>query len=271
MDDNPLIHPCRCTGSVKYIHEECLKTWLVSRESSVDKGECELCKTAFEMKFTIVSVCSLGKAIREKSVVCVFVPLLFLVMAMLFGIMYVLIVFYLIEASSAEDQGYAAALIFICVVAAFVLCCLITVASKQSCLTNVLQDWQILSMDYDENDEASKLDDSSKDIRSPEDELIGQRPREERVLVVPRFIKFGRKEVLTPPLQPNLAAILAEGDKTVYIPPRIAQSLNISPVRSRLTSMQPILKHCTSTPTFSSNLVAPTLPYDQSTRRFEEA
>ena len=57
--ENPLIQPCICSGSMKYIHLDCLKQWLktsifVKIESNKDSflylyktPECELCKTKF--------------------------------------------------------------------------------------------------------------------------------------------------------------------------------------------------------------------------------
>ena len=47
-----LIIPCRCTGSMKWIHDECLKTWIVSKRQDIRKASCELCGTSFNMKFT---------------------------------------------------------------------------------------------------------------------------------------------------------------------------------------------------------------------------
>ncbi len=41
--DRPLFHPCICTGSIKYIHQECLLQWL--RYSK--KEFCELCNHRF--------------------------------------------------------------------------------------------------------------------------------------------------------------------------------------------------------------------------------
>ena len=56
---NPLIKPCKCSGSMKYIHYECLLHWLrtkliMNKRSVIDNGffdiykldliECELCK-----------------------------------------------------------------------------------------------------------------------------------------------------------------------------------------------------------------------------------
>lgn len=31
---NPLIQPCRCTGSLQYVHQECIKRWLRSKIGS---------------------------------------------------------------------------------------------------------------------------------------------------------------------------------------------------------------------------------------------
>ena len=37
--ERPLFHPCICTGSIKYIHQECLLQWLKYSK----KEFCELC------------------------------------------------------------------------------------------------------------------------------------------------------------------------------------------------------------------------------------
>lgn len=41
--DEPLFHPCRCSGSIKFVHQNCLMEWL----SHSQKKHCELCKTPF--------------------------------------------------------------------------------------------------------------------------------------------------------------------------------------------------------------------------------
>ncbi|GAP89800.1 putative E3 ubiquitin-protein ligase MARCH6 [Rosellinia necatrix] len=42
-DTEPLFFPCKCSGSIKYVHQDCLMEWL----SHSQKKHCELCKTAF--------------------------------------------------------------------------------------------------------------------------------------------------------------------------------------------------------------------------------
>lgn len=41
--EEPLFHPCKCSGSIQYVHQECLMEWL----SHSNKKHCELCKTPF--------------------------------------------------------------------------------------------------------------------------------------------------------------------------------------------------------------------------------
>ena len=57
--ERPLFHPCICTGSIKYIHQECLLQWLKYSK----KEFCELCSHRFSftpskkiIKFSVISI-----------------------------------------------------------------------------------------------------------------------------------------------------------------------------------------------------------------------
>ncbi|VUC38036.1 unnamed protein product [Clonostachys rosea] len=41
--EEPLFHPCKCSGSIQHVHQDCLMEWL----SHSQKKYCELCKTSF--------------------------------------------------------------------------------------------------------------------------------------------------------------------------------------------------------------------------------
>ncbi|KAM9314856.1 E3 ubiquitin-protein ligase MARCHF1-like [Pholidichthys leucotaenia] len=45
-DDYPLIMPCRCTGSLSFVHQACLNQWIKSSDTRC----CELCKFDFIME-----------------------------------------------------------------------------------------------------------------------------------------------------------------------------------------------------------------------------
>ncbi|KAJ8013804.1 hypothetical protein DPEC_G00033590 [Dallia pectoralis] len=45
-DENPLITPCHCTGSLRFVHQGCLQQWIKSSDTRC----CELCKYEFIMQ-----------------------------------------------------------------------------------------------------------------------------------------------------------------------------------------------------------------------------
>lgn len=44
--DHPLFHPCKCRGSIKYIHQDCLQFWL----QHSNKDTCDICHSKFNFK-----------------------------------------------------------------------------------------------------------------------------------------------------------------------------------------------------------------------------
>lgn len=43
LPDQPLFYPCKCSGSIRFVHQDCLMQWLAHSK----KKYCELCKTPF--------------------------------------------------------------------------------------------------------------------------------------------------------------------------------------------------------------------------------
>lgn len=48
--ENNLIVPCKCEGSIKYVHRKCIEQWIISIKVPIDKAKCEICKTKFKIK-----------------------------------------------------------------------------------------------------------------------------------------------------------------------------------------------------------------------------
>ncbi|KAG7664918.1 uncharacterized protein J8A68_001556 [[Candida] subhashii] len=44
----PLYHPCKCRGSIKYIHQDCLLEWLKHSNKSTEK--CDICNTPYKFR-----------------------------------------------------------------------------------------------------------------------------------------------------------------------------------------------------------------------------
>lgn len=67
---NPLMEPCRCTGSLQYVHQDCIKKWLRSKISSgtslEDIATCELCKEQLHLNIQDFDINQLYKT-HERS------------------------------------------------------------------------------------------------------------------------------------------------------------------------------------------------------------
>ena len=46
--DNKLIHPCKCDGSIKFVHEKCILKWL--NQTIEPNKVCEICKYEYKLK-----------------------------------------------------------------------------------------------------------------------------------------------------------------------------------------------------------------------------
>ncbi|XP_072198098.1 E3 ubiquitin-protein ligase MARCHF7 isoform X10 [Excalfactoria chinensis] len=64
--DNNLIEPCKCTGSLRYVHQECMKKWLQSKINSGSSLEavttCELCKEKLHLNLEDFDIHELYRA-----------------------------------------------------------------------------------------------------------------------------------------------------------------------------------------------------------------
>lgn len=62
--ENPMISPCACSGSMKYIHYKCLETWMKNNiEQKISETlwtftckmtKCEICKQKFNSTFNFI-------------------------------------------------------------------------------------------------------------------------------------------------------------------------------------------------------------------------
>jgi len=85
-----LIRPCKCQGSMKYIHEICLKKW-IEKQDDMSKPECEICKYKYNIRKIYIYKFSKKKCwdtIKGTSIVMVIVTI---VMTLLLSITYIII------------------------------------------------------------------------------------------------------------------------------------------------------------------------------------
>jgi E3 ubiquitin-protein ligase DOA10 len=78
-----LVYPCKCQGSVRYVHEECLKTWIVAQHKDIFTAKCELCHTSLRQEIEIAHQCHCEDLCQQNKLVtfCSLLCLLILTVA----------------------------------------------------------------------------------------------------------------------------------------------------------------------------------------------
>lgn len=225
---NELIHPCKCTGTVRFIHEECLKAWLVSQADDMDQAKCELCKTPFKMQLTLARKCTPREACSDGFTQCLFVPLLLAVLGMLILIIYLLSDKYLVNADSGEQRSYTAALVVTCVLSALVITYLLVRSMREACCSRKLKEWKILNHEIEEvtHRETKNVGEHStmqtrlelRPLDSPHEEEKEAFPP---IMVIPKKIKVRGVKVRTPQVESASLTPVHQRGRQVAVTPRL--------------------------------------------------
>ena len=134
-----LIKPCKCAGSIKYVHEVCLKTWILSRHIELGKAKCELCSSSFPMNFTIVTACNVKDALRSPRFL-VFPSLaagLLLLSFMLWGMKKTM------DKASGNQKLIPVLLLGVCLTMFTILSVIAVVMVKKLCFCKKIKKWTI--------------------------------------------------------------------------------------------------------------------------------
>jgi hypothetical protein len=221
-----LLTPCKCAGSVKYIHEECLKTWIASHSEQIDKSCCELCKTPYTMTITMTHQCSPAHAYKQRSAGLVFMPVLFVVLAILGFVCYLLLSSALPDSDSDQARMYTIALLAVCIVTSLIVLVLVLNICKSACILSSVASWHILSQEHPE-----VLRFRATDVLNESGPPVDQQNlMDDEVLVVPRTVVVQGRAVLTPVLRPCLTSLRSGSSSIAYATPK-TQSASVTPLR----------------------------------------
>ena len=76
--ENPMIHPCKCNGSMKFIHRNCLQTWRETNNRAF--YECDICK--YKYKFTRTKIANI---LSNPYVIFMITLIIHIIIAIFFG------------------------------------------------------------------------------------------------------------------------------------------------------------------------------------------
>lgn len=172
--ENPLISPCECSGSMKYIHEECLKKWIYSRTRDPKAFSCDVCKLPLRMEINVKTILSCKELKNE-----IFKILLFPIIIIIISTIVTLLLIYLIT-TAADPEVTTSAKIYLSVI--LVACCsidsaLITLLYKSikvGCFEVKINSWRILSNPSEAEPKEADLEiiESKDELKKEEDDTV---------------------------------------------------------------------------------------------------
>ncbi|KAL4508494.1 hypothetical protein ABPG72_003798 [Tetrahymena utriculariae] len=144
--NNLLITPCKCQGSVGNIHQECLKTWIISQGYDLlSPIKCELCNEEYEMEIEISSKFILIKACQDTK--CIqFVSFFWLVVFMIGNVAAIIVLLYYQVINETSQWGYIIMAIAILILFEVALVLLVKHQVQEIFFGLYIKSWQILSI-----------------------------------------------------------------------------------------------------------------------------
>ena len=161
VPDLDCIVPCNCQGSLKYVHEPCLKIWLIRQHPQLEGARCELCTEDFTIVRSSSNYCTLQRAFRERMPQCVLLLILIISQSCL-AVLTVLIIDDLLKNSgTVQDRRNDVTLVIVAVLATIILSALIIHTAKESCTNPFPHHWTIFSKEKS----ASTREDNNNEAR----------------------------------------------------------------------------------------------------------
>ncbi|KAL4456866.1 hypothetical protein ABPG74_014504 [Tetrahymena malaccensis] len=144
--NNLLITPCKCQGSVGNIHQECLKTWIVSQGYDLlSPIKCELCNEEYEMEIEVSSKFIPVKACQDTKCIQL-VSFFWLVIFMIGNVAAIVVLLYYQVINQNSQWGYIIMAVAILVLFEVALVLLVKHQTQEIFFGLYIKNWQILSI-----------------------------------------------------------------------------------------------------------------------------
>lgn len=207
-DEHKLISPCKCTGSMRFIHEDCLKIWLLSKDKDLTNSECDICKFKLLMSITLATRCNCKNFWNECLGMFIFPILLMLMSAILLVILLFLIQGIQNNTSSTGEKTYLILLIIACSVIITIILVVFVKSIKRACYSSEMIGWNIESIAHEETVEFT-IEQHMSNQTMINDDL--------QVMVMPKFSKVRGVNVERPEIvSQRLVPLMRSGELIGY-------------------------------------------------------
>ena len=88
---NFLIIPCLCQGSIKYIHESCLRKWIEKQIDVNNNPQCELCKYKYKFEYVFTYQFSNKKFCESMKSIFLVLLIVSIILLFIFSIVFIIV------------------------------------------------------------------------------------------------------------------------------------------------------------------------------------
>lgn len=141
-DEALLVQPCDCRGSLAYVHEECIKNWILMKFPNVFESRCEICRKRFEIEGKTRTRCQAPKGLKGFFTFLVKFFLLFLLFSVLVVASVIACVFYV---DFARRLVYSVLVLVFCAIPIVLNAYYMLKVIFLACLVTDVCSWSVLS------------------------------------------------------------------------------------------------------------------------------
>lgn len=225
-----LITPCKCSGNAQFVHEECLKAWVVAQAEDISSSSCENCKTEYTMEISIVTLCNAkGRFCLSKNALKFWGLVIFF-----FGL--VSSIGAIAGVSDQEDamEVYLIVLLVACCIATVIVSFLMIRAAKEAFCLQQMTEWTIVNYAGEKSQVLPKRNELTIFDESDNSVQYAKNYDQSCLILIPETITVRGKSLATPSLKPTLQDITSQtqGRKafaTRSLVSSLAPSMNPSP------------------------------------------
>ena len=201
-----LIYPCKCSGSIRYVHEECLKTWLLATNQKIKKKTCELCHTPYQIEMETKQYISCDGLCKEKFAGSIFAGILIGIL----GLIVILLVFLVgkYQISDSSSQNYLLAIIIGCGLAGLIILLLLACIIKGLLFQSEIQIFSIKNYE-------PALELHEKLGVQLNNNILPTEFNEVCHYSMPRFVKSKERKTCTPKVVPLCQTPVFDGNRLV--------------------------------------------------------
>jgi hypothetical protein len=227
---NSLISPCRCNGTGRLVHEECLKTWIIARAEDISSGSCEICLAEYLMEIEIVTICNAkGKICLSKSAIKFWGLVIFLC-----GLVASVGALAGVIDKDDDMEVYLIVLLVASVVSAFIVSYLLFMSAKQAFCVQRMTNWTVMNYSGNRTDVVPNRHELTIFDESDNSAQYAKNYDQSTLILIPETITVHGRSMATPQLRPSLQDISSQtrGMKafaTRSLASSLAPSMNPSP------------------------------------------